>query len=658
MTLFSMAIRNLQRNFKGHFVYVASMIFSIMIYFVFKTLQYSSQVEQATSAGIRIGQGIGELFKISSVVLIIFVAIFMIYSNEFFIRKRKKEVGLYSLLGIRKKQIARMLFVENMLMSLFALLIGIGIGGLLSKGFLQLLAHVTGLELNMHMEMPLAAIMDTAIIFLLIMSYTSLQGYRVIYRFPLIELFSAERQGEAMPNGSIPKAICSIFLISSGYFFALMFMKTVQHTGLGATAALPIALYILLATVLGTFLLFQFFTVFVLQKVRNKKSSFYNGIHIITTSQLLYRMKGNAKSLAAITILSAVTLTAVNNACIMYYNTFKNAKDNAPYSYSYEKQGEALDAKVNTILEEEKQIHPVMKQFELEMIPWKGDSKEPYHLMSVSSFNKIAKLEKKSLLTLAKDEAFVIEGNTSVDPSRTEHYFTNRKDTLTFHQEKHEVTIKGATVQRITNLGELVLVIPDQLYNQAKQVGELRIVKNMSVKDENDSAVLTEKLQKIIPMPVTDPISSGPELLNFESFYMQYHMGLMMNGLFIFCGFFLGLVFLLATGSIIYFKQVAEAHADRERYTILQKIGVTKIEVKRTIAKQMGFIFSMPLFVGICHSIVATLGVKEVLGSSLLGGNPMFFTPLIISTGVYSLIYVIYYFLTVHSYYKIVSVKE
>lgn len=656
MTLFSMAIRNLQRNFKGHFVYVASMIFSIMIYFVFKTLQYSSQVEQATSAGMRIGQGIGDLFKVSSVVLIIFVAIFMIYSNEFFIQKRKKEVGLYSLLDIRKKQIARMLFVENMLMSLFALLIGIGIGGLLSKGFLQLLAHVTGLELNMHMEMPLAAIMDTAIIFLLIMSYTSLQGYRIIYRFPLIELFSAERQGEAMPTGSISKAICSIFLISSGYFLALIFMKTVQYTGLGATGALPIALFILLATILGTFLLFQSFTVFVLQKVRNKKSSFYNGIHIITTSKLLYRIKGNAKSLAIITILSAVTLTAVNNACIMYYNTFKNAKDNAPYSYSYEKQGEALDTKVNKILEEEKQSPPVIKQSELELIPWKGDSKEPYQLMSVSSFNKVAELE--NMLTLATDEAFVIEGNTSVDPSSTEHYFTNRKDTLTFHQEKHEVTIKGATVQRITNLGELVLVIPDQLYNQAKQVGELRIVKNMSVKGEKDSAVLTEKLQKIMPMPVTNPISSGPELPNFESFYMQYHMRLMMNGLFIFCGFFLGLVFLLATGSIIYFKQVAEAHVDRERYTILQKIGVTKIEIKKTIAKQMGFIFSIPLFVGICHSIVATLGVKNVLGSSLLGGNLMVFTPVIISTGVYSLIYVVYYFLSVHSYYKIVSVKE
>ncbi|MCQ6531263.1 ABC transporter permease, partial [Bacillus mycoides] len=101
----------------------------------------------------------------------------------------------------------------------------------------------------------------------------------------------------------------------------------------------------------GTFLLFQSFTIFVLKKVRNKKSSFYNGMNIITTSQLLYRIKGNAKSLAIIAVLSAVTLTAVNNAFIMYYNTFKNAKDNAPYSYSYEKQGEALDTKVNRILE-------------------------------------------------------------------------------------------------------------------------------------------------------------------------------------------------------------------------------------------------------------------------------------------------------------------
>ncbi|MCQ6531225.1 ABC transporter permease, partial [Bacillus mycoides] len=226
--------------------------------------------------------------------------------------------------------------------------------------------------------------------------------------------------------------------------------------------------------------------------------------------------------------------------------------DNAPYSYSYEKQGEALDTKVNRILEKERQTHPVVKQFEIEMIPWKGELKERYQLMSVSAFNKIAKSENWSSLTLANDEAFVIEGRAHRDQSSVEHYFTNKKDTLTFHQEKHELKIKGATVQRITNFGELVLVIPDQLYNQAKQIGELRIVKNISVKDENDSSVLTEKLQEI--MPVTDPTSSVPKLPKFESFYMEYHMGLMISGLFIFCGFFLGVVFLLATGSIIYFK--------------------------------------------------------------------------------------------------------
>lgn len=105
---------------------------------------------------------------------------------------------------------------------------------------------------------------------------------------------------------------------------------------------MAVALYILLATVLGTYLLFMFFTVFVLKRARNNKSSFYNGMNMVTTSQLLYRIKGNAKSLATISILSAVTLTAVGTSVTMYYNTFTQSKAAMPYSYSYEKKMQSL----------------------------------------------------------------------------------------------------------------------------------------------------------------------------------------------------------------------------------------------------------------------------------------------------------------------------
>lgn len=226
-----------------------------------------------------------------------------------------------------------MLFYENMLMGLMSLVIGIAIGSVLSKLFLELLVNMMGLNLNVHFEVPMAAIIDTAIIFFVIILYTSLQGYRLIYRFKLIELFRAEREGEAMPKGSVIMALISVFLIGSGYFLALMYMKAVMYADF-----MVVALYILLATVAGTYLLFMFFTVFVLKRARNNKSAFYNGMNMVTTSQLLYRIKGNAKSLATIAILSAVTLTAVGTSVTMYYNTFTQSKVAAPYSYSYEKK--------------------------------------------------------------------------------------------------------------------------------------------------------------------------------------------------------------------------------------------------------------------------------------------------------------------------------
>ena len=153
----------------------------------------------------------------------------------------------------------------------------------------------------------------------MIILYTSLQGYRLIYRFKLIEL-SVQNVKEKQC------AICHYginfsFLNRFRLFLALMYMKAVMYADF-----MVVALYILLATVAGTYLLFMFFTVFVLKRARNNKSAFYNGMNMVTTSQLLYRIKGNAKSLATIAILSAVTLTAVGTSVTMYYNTFTQSK--------------------------------------------------------------------------------------------------------------------------------------------------------------------------------------------------------------------------------------------------------------------------------------------------------------------------------------------
>ncbi|WP_439874388.1 ABC transporter permease [Bacillus mycoides] len=649
MTLSSIALRNIQRNFKDYFVYFASMIFSIVIYFTFKALQYNSQMEKAAEASKKISGA----FQVSSVMLIIFVAVFIIYSNGFFTRKRKKEVGLYSLLGIRKRQIGKMLFYENMLMGLMSLIIGIAIGSVLSKLFLKLLVGMMGLNLNVHFEVPVAAIIDTAIIFFVIILYTSLQGYRLIYRFKLIELFRAEREGEAMPKGSVIMALISVFLIGSGYFLALMYMKAVMYADF-----MVVALYILLATVAGTYLLFMFFTVFVLKRARNNKSAFYNGMNMVTTSQLLYRIKGNAKSLATIAILSAVTLTAVGTSVTMYYNTFTQSKVAAPYSYSYEKKDEALDKKVNEIFAGEKKNHPVTYEAEVEMIPVKGTFKgeradqvlnthynvtKQYELISQSNFNALAKHLDVEPVNLSTNEAFVYD-SLYIEKLDFGPLYTGNTAVFPIGNESKELKIKGVNSRSVTNLNELFVIVPDQTYEQAKQVNETRIVKNIDVKGERNSKELTAKLAGVMPA------SESEVLKPFEDFYTGFQMGLETTGLMMFIGLFLGLVFLLATGSIIYFKQLTEASADRDRYVVLHKVGVTKQEMKKAIAKQVSFIFAIPLVIGILHSLFALKGLANILPFEIM-------IPLLISIGVYGVIYIGYYFLTVRSYYKIVSAK-
>ncbi|MDV4151814.1 ABC transporter permease [Clostridium sp. AL.422] len=597
---------------------------------------------------------IDDAFSISSVMLIIFVAVFIIYSNGFFVRKRKKEVGLYSLLGIQKKQIGKMLFYENMLIGLISLVIGILLGSLLSKLFLDLLMKIMGLKLNVYFEISPKAIIDTAFIFLVIVLYTSIQGYRLIYKFKLVELFNAEQEGETMPKDSVIIAFISVILIGSGYFLALIFLEFLKRdiNFLGA------ALYIVLSTVIGTYLLFKFFTVFILKRARKKKSVFYRGINMIATSQLLYRIKGNAKSLATIAILSAVTLTSVGTSISIYYNTFIQAKKLTPYSYSYEKNDIELENRVNVILNEEKDFNPVTNKFDIEMVPVKGifegekqDSvgnanfiiSEYYYLLSQSLFNSLSKEMGTEKINLRDEEAFVYD-DAYVKGYEFSPIYKGNKAVFPIENEMKKLTIKGAEGRSITNLNELIIIVPDKVYEKAKEGNGVRIVENINVKNEINSKSLTEKLKSI--MPVGEYLS----VQSFNDFYTGFKKQIEVTGLIMFIGIFLGLVFLLATGSVIYFKQITEANIDRVRYSILHKIGVTKKEIKKTIAKQVRFIFIIPLVVGVLHSLFALKSLSNLIPYQIL-------IPQLISIGVYGIIYSLYYFLTVHSYYKIISRK-
>ncbi|MDT3959815.1 FtsX-like permease family protein, partial [Staphylococcus kloosii] len=217
MTLFRIAIKNIKENFNSYLIYFISMIFSMIIYYTFVSLQYNEKIKE----NIKLSDTMDFMFMGTSIILILFVSIFIIYSNTFFIRRRKKEVGIYSILGLRKKTIARMLFYENILMGIISLIIGIFLGTLLSKFFSLILMKLMGTSISIDFSISYEAIVQTTIVFIIIILFTSIQCYKVIYRFKLIELLYAEKKGEEIPRVSLLSAIIGFSLLIVSYYLIL-----------------------------------------------------------------------------------------------------------------------------------------------------------------------------------------------------------------------------------------------------------------------------------------------------------------------------------------------------------------------------------------------------------------------------------------------------
>lgn len=640
MSLFSIARKNIRMNFKNYFIYIGSMIFSIIIYFTFVSLKY----EQTIQANAASSNKISSVFNGASVVLMIFVAVFIWYSNSFFVKKRKKEVGLYSLLGVRKKQIGRMLFYENFMMGIIALLIGITLGAVLSKVFVLILMKLMGYQTIGQLAISSKAIINTVIVFTIITGIASIHGYRLVYRFKLIELFTAEKEGEKEPKTSMATALLSILLIGIGYWLALQNIFESQiWRNLGFLVAL---LVILAAVILGTYLLFSAVTVYLLKVLRKNNHYFWKGTNLISTSQLLYRIKGNARTLTIIAVLSATTLTAVGTAYSFYYNNQSNAELADPNSMMFiaNDQGVANQVKEQTTQDKEHEViyHTTVSTMVTNVDVTNLQSPNlpdemAYSLISNKTFNELAHLQKReSSLSLQGNQAVALEAGYSEQFSPK---YIGKSLVLDIGDHSEEITFKDFKDYNVLNpfTAGTTVVISDEAFSKLSEGTDMLNLEAYKVTNEGNAQALTKKVQSLLT-----------EEARFSSFYDVYANGIETTGLFIFVGGFLGLVFLAATGSIIYFKQLTEATFDKERYVTLYKVGMNKKEIKKSISKQNLFIFALPLLAGIIHATIALTALSRLLQTSLV-------VPVGISIGIYACIYIVYYFLTVTNYYKLVT---
>ncbi|MFS8579401.1 MAG: FtsX-like permease family protein [Novibacillus thermophilus] len=411
MTTYDIAKKNLKGNFKTYLVYFISMLFSVVIFFTFVSLQYSAEIADA----IESSESMRSVFMVASTILIVFVAAFILNSNRFFTRRRKKEVGLYALLGLPKKTIGKMLFCENLIIGIIVLIIGIAIGTLFSKLFAMILIKLLGTAVQVGMVFSMKALIHTFVVFMVLIVVTSIQGYRVIYAYKLIDLFRAEQEGEQEPKASRFSAVTAVFCLVIGYGFAFRDFSVTEEILLNLGV-------MTVGIVVGTVLLFSSLVVVLLKTAKKKKRSYYKGMNLVGISNLVYRIKGNARLLSVISLLSAAALCAFSVGLGMYFTFEKTSRLAAPFSYMYVAQDDDFNQKVDEIIRGD-EAHPVVAQMTIPVLQTKGSSSDsdilsekvlqaddtPLKVISIEQYNRTAEVLGFPVLDpINEDEAVMI----------------------------------------------------------------------------------------------------------------------------------------------------------------------------------------------------------------------------------------------------------
>ncbi|WP_303866530.1 ABC transporter permease [Acetobacterium wieringae] len=667
MNFFNLAINNIKKKFGSYLIYLISTIFAVTIFSIFCSIYFNPQF-----SGYRFGAGkITVLFRAAAIAIVLFSSVFVLYSNKFFVKTRKKEIAIYSLVGMKKGQIGRMMFYENIIMGLIATVCGTILGIVFSRFFsmilLKLMADGTAVTFSVQWQ----AVLTTVVAFLILFMISSLNAYGIIYRYQLIELLSANKESEKLPKYSVMGGILAIVLIIMGYTIAM-----VMNVNEGGFHLMTPALVILVCVVIGTLLLFKNFIPMVMLALKKNKAFYFKAENIISISQIVYRIKANSKMLSFIAITCAITITMMSATFSMYRALDALVPYYSPFSYMSKNID---DQQLNEMLAVIKQTGEVKvtatNQFEIIKTQLQNDDYSTEtdnnpgmtvdgYMMSQSTYQSIIKDTKVETGTfhniktdfnmdLKDGECYFIDGNTKKDYCQN---LTGSVMNLQFSDMTDGYRIVGVSLHKYIGILDLYLkptmVLSDTDYNKYReQAGADAVVSFTGIMFDHpaDSENTVAALNKIIPENTRSSSTLGIANLSYIGVYQSIFS---LYGAYVFIGLFIGILFLLASGSIMYYKQIIEAQEEVSRYDILKKIGMSRVEIKKSVAKQLAIVFGLSLSIGLLHSVFALLTYNRTMD---LAGKEL---PTMINAGIivgiYIIIYCFFYLLSVNSYMHII----
>ncbi|WP_439740922.1 ABC transporter permease [Bacillus pseudomycoides] len=626
MNFRQLALNNVKGNWRNYKAFLISSCLSILVFFMYASFIYHPDV---VSGNISMKTMVTKGLESMNYIIVIFSALFILYANSTFLRARKKEFGLLTLIGGTKAQLGRMIILEQMILGVIAIVVGIALGMLCSKLFFQALSVLLGVDKTLPLVWNGKAVLITASVYFVLFFILSLFGLWTVGRLQIIDLLREARKQKVEPFAFTWLCVVGILCIIVAY--VLCFQVTLMNF-------VMLFLPIVGLTIGGTYLLFTQGSTVVLKVLQKRKKSFYTYPNMFVLSNLIYKMKDNARFLFVISIITAVVSSAVGTLYVFFEDMSYKTVASTPHAISYEEKG------VNThnIISEEK-MQELLKNHGFEdarkvtyvKLPatqkiehLNGNHEMPLGIISEKEYNAEARKQKKEEVHNAPGSATMVlidMMNDFVKLDRTKPF------EFTLNGQKQSIKLNDPISQSVFN-DEGYLIVNDQDFvKYAKGVSDEEKTKYYGyyIEDWKGTENLVVDLKKEI---------AQEQQQNFHNSVLTYKAIKEQGAITMFIGFFVAVLFFFFACSMTYFKWFNDKEQDRIQFKSLKRIGMTDKEIHKIAIRQMGVIFFIPILIGTLHSGFALHTLGKMLYLDLWKSGAIVIGAYIVASAIYFMI--------------------
>ena len=657
------AFKNVKKSFKDYTIYFFTLMLAVCIFYTFNSIESQKAMSELTSSGESYVDILSKVISYVSVFIAFILGSLILYANNFLVKKRNKELGIYMTLGMSKNKISKILILETIIVGILSLISGLILGLIFSQGLSILVVKLFGLKMSTYSfvisgKAMIKTVLYFGIMFLLVMIFNSF----VISKYKIIDLLTVGRKTEEVKFKSnivylITFILCVISLVTA--------YKLILEVGLLGIKDKKFLISILLGVV-GTFLFFFSLSGFILYIVKKNKKIYFKGLNIFIVKQINSKVNTNFISMSVICLMLFMTIGMLSTGF-----SFKNAiesglKDSTPY-----------DASANLYIDEGEKANDIQKSLEYIGVKFNKEDKVVYYdlytdnktisealnlnanmrslmnYMKLSDYNKIRALDNQNAIELNKDEV-LITSNYANTLEAIQNYVKNN-DSIKIENKSYKIKDKKVIEENLkTDFMKdnmITVIVNDDVCDNMTLISSNV---NVNFVGEGKEKRESDFTNKIYSYKTTDTDYDKIGFVLGASRTEIYESNKGMTTIVLFIGIYIGIVFLISSMAVLALQQLSEASDSIDRYKSLKRLGASEKDINKTIFIQTLVYFSLPVILAFIHSVI---GIKVANDFVSVYNKPDIMGSSLITAGIFMIVYIIYFYITYSGYKNIVKNK-